>query len=60
MLETFTECKIYKNFTSHKLALFLIAHIIPDDINLTDALPKSTSTHFIRQILILQGESMLI
>lgn len=32
MLETFTESKVYKHFTSHKLALFLIAHIIPDDM----------------------------
>jgi len=32
MLETFTECKIYKHFTSHKLALLLIAHISTDDM----------------------------
>jgi len=28
--------------------------------NLTDALPKSTSIHFIRESLILHGEGMLI
>jgi hypothetical protein len=30
MLETFTECKVCKHFTSHKLSLLLISHIITD------------------------------
>ena len=33
MLETFTEYKIYKHCTSHKLTLFLIAYIMTDDVS---------------------------